>query len=241
MARTKVAIACQGGGSQAAFTAGAMKGLLEAGARQNFEVVGLSGTSGGAVCSALAWYALRKGEQPIWGRVIDFWKDNIAQGWNEESFNQLIIDSMRLVNRGAFPILQLSPSSPIMQTMMSFLTLGSRRSFTDFPELIRKYIDFDEVARWGASPQRRPRQALPHPLHRDAAGGAGYARLRGQDRPQRQKHRNAAGARRGGGKALPGGARTGGCQTSDAAPRHHAPAPCRATDQAPRLTRLPRT
>ena len=154
MARIKVAVACQGGGSQTAFTAGAMKGLLEAGARQNFEVVGLSGTSGGAVCSALAWYALRKGEQPIWGRVIDFWKDNIAHGWNEEHLNQLIVDSLRLANRGAFPVLQLSPSSPLVQTMMSFLTLGSRRSFTDFPEILRKYIDFDEIARWGASPQR---------------------------------------------------------------------------------------
>ena len=45
MGRIKVAIACQGGGSQTAFTAGAMKGLLEAGARQEFEVVSVSGTS----------------------------------------------------------------------------------------------------------------------------------------------------------------------------------------------------
>jgi NTE family protein len=154
MARIKVAIACQGGGSQTAFTAGAIKGLLEAGAAQDFEAVSVSGTSGGAVCAALAWHALRKGEQPLWGQMIDFWRDNIAHGWNEERFNELIIDSMRLANRGAFPILQLAPSSLLVQTMMSFLTLGSRRSFTDFPALLRKYIDFDEVARWGASPQR---------------------------------------------------------------------------------------
>jgi NTE family protein len=37
--------------------------------------------------------------------------------------------------------------------MMSFMTLGSRRSFTDFPELLRKYIDFDEIAAWGAIPK----------------------------------------------------------------------------------------
>jgi NTE family protein len=154
MARIKVAIACQGGGSQTAFTAGALKALVEAGAGHEAEVVGISGTSGGAVCAALAWYALRKGEQPVWKRVIDFWKDNIAHGWNEETFNQVIIDAMRLVNRGTFPILQLSPSSPLMRTMMSFMTLGTRRSFTDFPELLRRYIDFDEIARWGASPQR---------------------------------------------------------------------------------------
>jgi NTE family protein len=96
--------------------------LVEAGVGQDVEVVGISGTSGGAASAALAWYALRKGERPIWKRVIDFWKDNIAHGWNEETFNQFIIDAMRLVNKGAFPILQLSPSSPLMQTMMSFMT-----------------------------------------------------------------------------------------------------------------------
>jgi NTE family protein len=33
------------------------------------------------------------------------------------------------------------------------MTLGSRRTFTDFQELLRKYIDFDEIAGWGAIPQ----------------------------------------------------------------------------------------
>ncbi|MBT9386223.1 hypothetical protein KM176_20300 [Pseudooceanicola sp. CBS1P-1] len=59
----KVAIACQGGGAQTAFTAGALSHLL---ARQQeadcpFEVVALSGTSGGALCAALAWHDLITG------------------------------------------------------------------------------------------------------------------------------------------------------------------------------------
>jgi len=37
MPRIKVAIACQGGGSQTAFTAGALKALIEAGAGKDFE------------------------------------------------------------------------------------------------------------------------------------------------------------------------------------------------------------
>jgi NTE family protein len=53
---------------------------------------------------------------------------------------------MRMANMGLLPVFQLSPSSPLIQTMMSFMTLGSRRSFTDFSELLRKYIDFDEPA-----------------------------------------------------------------------------------------------
>lgn len=151
MQPTKIALACQGGGSQTAFTAGAMKALIEARAGQGFEVVSISGTSGGAVCAALAWYSLRKQEQPLWKRLIDFWHDNTAHGWTEERLNEVVIDAMRMANRGAFPTFQLSPSSPLVQMMMSFMTLGSRRSFTDFPGLLRKYIDFDEVARWGAS------------------------------------------------------------------------------------------
>jgi hypothetical protein len=56
--RRRVAIACQGGGSHTAFTAGVLKGLLGGDALSSYEIVGLSGTSGGAVCALLAWYAL---------------------------------------------------------------------------------------------------------------------------------------------------------------------------------------
>jgi len=148
---TKIAIACQGGGSQTAFTAGALKALIEAQAGKEVETVSVSGTSGGAVCAALLWYAFKKQETPRWKRLIDFWADNTAHGWAEETFNQFIIDAMRMANRGMLPIFQLSPASPLVQTMMSFMTLGSRKSFTDFPELLRKFIDFDEIAAWGAS------------------------------------------------------------------------------------------
>ena len=61
----KVAIACQGGGAQTAFTAGALAYLLaesaktkQEGKHPQFEIVALSGTSGGAVCASLAWWDL---------------------------------------------------------------------------------------------------------------------------------------------------------------------------------------
>ena len=53
----KVAIACQGGGSHAAFAAGVLVQLLSSAQRERFRLVALSGTSGGAVCAALAWRA----------------------------------------------------------------------------------------------------------------------------------------------------------------------------------------
>ena len=59
--RTRVAIACQGGGSHTAFTAGVLQGAL-AKLPADVEVVALSGTSGGAICAALAWDALVRGE-----------------------------------------------------------------------------------------------------------------------------------------------------------------------------------
>lgn len=149
----KVAIACQGGGSQTAFTAGALKGLIEH-RPAGIEVTAISGTSGGAVCASLVWYGFWKGDEPLWKRLVEFWKDNTAQNWAEENLNRFVIDSLRMVNRGLLPAFQLSPSSPVVQMMMPWLAMGSRRSFVEFPEILRKYLDFDEMARWGASPRR---------------------------------------------------------------------------------------
>src|SRR4051794_36757839 len=55
--RRRVAIACQGGGSHTAFTAGVLQGLLGQ-LPEEVDVVALSGTSGGAICASLAWDGL---------------------------------------------------------------------------------------------------------------------------------------------------------------------------------------
>jgi NTE family protein len=69
-----VAIACQGGGSPHRLTAGVLKRLLGAEELAGYEVVGLSGTSGGAVCALLAWSALRAGDPAAAGGLLeDFW------------------------------------------------------------------------------------------------------------------------------------------------------------------------
>ena len=154
MRRTKIAIACQGGGSQTAFTAGALKTIMDAASREELEVVSVSGTSGGAVCAALAWYGLRKGERPEWRRLIDFWRDNAAQYPAEAAYNRWIIENLRMVNRGMLPFLQSSPASPWNQWGAELLSTCFRDTFTDFPRLLSKYIDFDEIAEWGASPRR---------------------------------------------------------------------------------------
>ncbi|MCW5735323.1 MAG: patatin-like phospholipase family protein [Enhydrobacter sp.] len=149
MAKLKIAIACQGGGSQTAFTAGALKALCEAKLGEEFEVVSISGTSGGALCATLLWYSYMKGEYPLWKRMMAFWNENTAQGPIEHAINHFIVDSIRMVNSGLLPAFQISPSSPVMQSMTEFMTAGQRKGFMDFRGLIESHIDFEEIASWG--------------------------------------------------------------------------------------------
>lgn len=149
MSKLKIAIACQGGGSQTAFTAGALKALCEAKLGEEFEVVSISGTSGGALCATLLWYAYMKGERPLWKRLMAFWNENTAQGPIEHAINRFIVGSIRMVNSGMVPAFQISPSSPVMQSMTELMTVGQRKGFTDFRGLIESHIDFEEIASWG--------------------------------------------------------------------------------------------
>ena len=74
-----VAIACQGGGSHAAFTAGVLAELLAPAHRQRYRLLGLSGTSGGAVCATLAWSGLfHSGEAEAIRRLRGFWHELAA-------------------------------------------------------------------------------------------------------------------------------------------------------------------
>jgi NTE family protein len=147
--RIKVAIACQGGGSQTAFTAGVLKALAEAGVGQKFEVVGISGTSGGALCASLVWYGFQKGDRPVWKRLIEFWRENTAQSDSEKLTNRFAIEWMRMVSRGLVPSFQSSPYSPFIQAMSKMQMPGQRPEYSDFPTLLRRHIDFDEIAAWG--------------------------------------------------------------------------------------------
>lgn len=81
--KRKVAVACQGGGSHTAFTAGVLKKLLTSN-QDRYEFVALSGTSGGAICALLAWYGLLpkctgQGGRAEAARLLNhFWKRDIA-------------------------------------------------------------------------------------------------------------------------------------------------------------------
>jgi NTE family protein len=151
--RRRIAIACQGGGSQTAFTAGALRGLFEANVHRDFDIVSLSGTSGGSICATLAWYSLIKGDREPWQRLYAFWRENAARSPNELAFNKYVVDSMRMTSAGRMPSLAFSPSTPMVKMMMAFSTRGLRPLFTDFRGLLEKHVDFAELAGWGPRPQ----------------------------------------------------------------------------------------
>jgi len=91
----QVAIACQGGGSHASFTAGALKIILRE--KQNlrekgYEIGALSGTSGGAICALLAWSALLTNNEDKGVELLDsFWQDNATHSFWEMFLNEWMI------------------------------------------------------------------------------------------------------------------------------------------------------
>lgn len=101
----KVAIACQGGGSHAAFAAGVLQELLSnEDLREGFELIGLSGTSGGAMCAALAWAGLQcGGPDDAIARLTGFWNQLKA----DDPFDYWA-NALGLVSTTYFPV-EISP------------------------------------------------------------------------------------------------------------------------------------
>ena len=147
MSGKRIAIACQGGGSQCAFVAGALNALFSQNVHEKFKIVGLSGTSGGAFTAALGWLGLLKWAEgdrtPIGDRIIACWKDLSAQTPQEIALDRMAIESARLVEAGILPSVASSPSSLKFQLLsqMTAAMIG-RPEFTDLRALILKHVDF---------------------------------------------------------------------------------------------------
>lgn len=150
MERTRLAIACQGGGSQCAFVAGALKRLFERRIQDRYAIVGLSGTSGGAFTAALAWKGLLEeahGQRTAIGeRILACWRDLSAQTPLELIFDKTSTQALRLIEHGLLPSLATSPSAPLFRLWSqgaSFL-LG-RPEFTDLRSLLLKHLAIDSL------------------------------------------------------------------------------------------------
>lgn len=152
--KTKVAIACQGGGSQTAFTAGVLMAILKDPAfDEEYELVGLSGTSGGALCGLLTWYGLLahpRGQADRGARTADlieaFWDANSAHEWWDVLFvNPFLVGIQRLQDAGwigQFPPPGLAPPGMPQMVRQHLQRLIERHvPFDDIPALLKRYPD----------------------------------------------------------------------------------------------------
>lgn len=172
-----IAIACQGGGSHAAYAAGALPSLLpqfrntelasmstratldkEPGDILNLS--GISGTSGGAISALLAWYGfLLGGPDSARARLERFWDANCAIMPGERWLN----DMGQWAGSLAQVDLKFSPYLPPMREIGTLLTatwpmvthvwppLGAwiRGAYFQLRESIAPHVDFDLVGAIG--------------------------------------------------------------------------------------------
>jgi len=108
-ATKRIAIGCQGSRALTAFGAGALKRLLR---EEQHDIIGLSGTSGGAICALLTWYALLENdkEQAISksAELLDsFWRDLSASELYARFLNDWAVLASRL--QGNVAIFEVSP------------------------------------------------------------------------------------------------------------------------------------
>lgn len=143
--KAKIAIACQGGGSQTAFTAGVLKAFFDHKVQDKYEIVSLSGTSGGGICAFFAWLALHLGHDTC-DELIEFWRDNCAQTSQEKFINRLMIAWVNAVNKGIIPSINQSPASEFAKAMAKLTTAGLRPEFSDLKELLTQHADFNQMA-----------------------------------------------------------------------------------------------
>jgi NTE family protein len=133
----RIAIACQGGGSHTAFTAGVLKKLLkEKGAEGNaYEIVALSGTSGGSICALLAWYGLLENDTNRAVELLDsFWQDNSVHSFQDRILNDWLLQTNRLFgNLGGTP------------TISPYLTPASAWASDQLKSLLERHVDFGTI------------------------------------------------------------------------------------------------
>jgi NTE family protein len=132
--RTNVAIACQGGGSHTAFTAGALKGLLREW-DDEYELVGISGTSGGAFNALATWYGLVTAGPDRAIELLDaVWDDLTADGVSDRITNDWVVGLSRIESNG-FPLPEVSP----------YQNPGSSIGKDRIRQALETHIDFDDI------------------------------------------------------------------------------------------------
>jgi predicted acylesterase/phospholipase RssA len=178
MAIKNIAIACQGGGSHAAYAAGALpvllpcfanidiatsparrKALLE-GKDEALHLTGISGTSGGAISALLAWHAfLTGGTGAVQSGLERFWDANCTRRPGEYLVNEMgqWLGMMLPLDLKLSPYLPplrdietlTNRVWPLMTTCLPALDDWIRGSYFQLRETVAPHVDFDLVAALG--------------------------------------------------------------------------------------------
>ena len=134
MSETNVAIACQGGGSHTAFTAGLLQHLFENWDEED-ELVGLSGSSGGAFNALAAWYGLVTADEQKAATLLGkLWADLAARGYTDRLLNEWVTTANRLETSG-LPLPVFSPYQ------VPGPEIGKQRIRT----VLERHIDFEAI------------------------------------------------------------------------------------------------
>ena len=136
--RSRVAIACQGGGSHTVFSAGVLQGLLSR-LPEEVDVVAISGTSGGAMCAALAWDGLVRGDAQLASQKLQkFWEAIAANEPLDKIINQTMLNLGSLRNHMVLP--EVSP--------YHLPTWGEQQ----FRDVLNQHFDFEELRKLAHRP-----------------------------------------------------------------------------------------
>ncbi|HWT78608.1 MAG TPA: hypothetical protein VN648_07370, partial [Candidatus Methylomirabilis sp.] len=147
---TKIAIACQGDGSHAAFSAGVLQGLLEQDGDHG-EIAAIGGMSYGSICALLAWDGLLRGDpQRATDQLQGFWRDFSATCLIDTFLNYSAQMASHLRSMVAFP--GLSPCFPsssqdqlrkMLERRVNFAEARSMAGKEDAPGLLIEAVDVD--------------------------------------------------------------------------------------------------
>jgi NTE family protein len=145
----RVAIACQGGGSHTAFTAGVLSRLFQPDVLSRYRVVGLSGTSGGAICALLAWSALLADDPQSAEKLLaQFWSDNSASTPSDRLVNAWIQWASQLSNYVVAPA--VSP----------YDTFTSDLAEQELRALLERSVDFEALGQQNPGLSADPERPL---------------------------------------------------------------------------------
>jgi len=129
----KVAIRCKGGGSHTAFTAGVLRRLLDD-PELEADIVGFSGTSGGAMCALLAWYGRVHPDHTAGDLLVDFWADLAARRPLDRFANNMTQWGSELSRMGV-------PSPDVSPYDMP----GAKWGQAEIEKLLTRHVDFEAI------------------------------------------------------------------------------------------------